>query len=47
MKDLYKEDEMIAENVKDKDSKIAYLQKAIDVMGECNSYNTITNQVNY
>jgi hypothetical protein len=35
MKDLYKDDEMVAENVKDKDSKIAYLQKAIDVMGEC------------
>jgi hypothetical protein len=47
MKDLYKDDEMVAENVKDKDSKIAYLQKAIDVMGECHSYNAITNQINH
>jgi len=33
MKGLYTEDEMNSENVKDKDSKIAFLQKAIDIVG--------------
>lgn len=33
MKDLYQEEEMVAENIKDKEAKIAFLQKAIDVTG--------------
>ena len=32
MNGLYNDDEMVSDNVKDKDSKIAFLQKAIDMV---------------
>lgn len=35
---LYTEQELQSENVKDRDSKIAFLQKAIDVVSECGIY---------
>lgn len=33
MQGLYTDDELNSENIKDKDSKMAFLQKAIDVVG--------------
>ena len=32
MKGLYTDSELVSENVKDKDSKVAFLQKAIDMV---------------
>lgn len=34
MSDVFANEDMIAENIKDKDAKMAFLEKCIDVLGQ-------------